>query len=58
MRTVLPAVADAGAHALLRPLASVARNWTSVWPGAVMAALLPAAAADQVLPPSVDVRYA
>ena len=55
--TVLPAPGFAGAHAETLPAVSVLRNWTVVWPSALIVSLLPLDGADQVLPPSVDVRY-
>ena len=48
-RTVAPTQADA------RPATSTARNRTSVSPSAETASEEPAAGADQVEPPSVDV---
>ena len=57
MRTVLAAVADAGAQPLVLPARSVALNWTSVSSSAVIAMLAPGAAPLQLTPPSVDVRY-
>ena len=52
-----PAVGEAGAQAVVRPEASVARNWTIVVPAAVTETSVPVLTADQVLPPLVDVRY-
>jgi hypothetical protein len=43
-------------HADVLPAPSMARNCTSVSPSALTASELPAAAADQVAPASVDVR--
>ncbi len=54
--TVLFTPADAGAHAETLPAASIARICTMVVPSPVMAAGA-ARAADQVVPPSVEVRY-
>ena len=56
MLTVLPAVAVAGAQAELLPALSSARNWTSVCPVVLMTRVAPAVAADQVVPPLVEVR--
>ena len=40
-----------------RPTPSIARNCTSVWPSAVADLDVPEVIDDQVVPPSVDVRY-
>jgi hypothetical protein len=56
IRTVDPAVAVAGVHAEALPASSTERNWTRVSPSAVMVTDAPAAAALQVVPPSVLVR--
>ena len=55
--TVDPAVGEAGAQAVVRPEASVARNWTIVVPAAVTETTVPVFTADQVVPLLVDVRY-
>jgi hypothetical protein len=56
-RTVLPASATAGAQPDVLPTASADRNCTIVSPSAMTATLGPDAGADQLVPPSVDVRY-
>ncbi|MFN8121540.1 MAG: hypothetical protein U0237_03830 [Thermoleophilia bacterium] len=56
MRTVEPEVAEAGAQPLVLPAWSAVRNCTRVSPSAVTVAVLPAAGALQVVPPSVLVR--
>ena len=55
--TVSVASGVAGVHADTLPAASTERNCTSVVPSAEIATELPVAAADQVVPPFVDVRY-
>ena len=54
--TVLPGVAVAGAQAEVLPALSRERNWTSVCPVALTTRVAPAVAADQVVPPFVEVR--
>jgi len=54
--TVLPAPADEGVHAETLPALSMERIWTSVVPSALIVAGA-ATALDQVLPPSIEVRY-
>src|SRR5215831_13612674 len=56
MRTVFVAPALAGVQADTLPALSVLRNCTSVWPSALTVSLVPAVGADQVRPPSVEVR--
>ncbi len=56
IRTVLPAVADAGAQADCKPVASTARNCTSVWPWLPIVTDPPFWAVVQVVPPSVELR--
>ena len=55
--TVLAAPATAGDHAELLPEVSVLRSCTMVVPSAATTADAPVIVADQVTPPSVDVRY-
>src|SRR5947208_16854571 len=54
--TVEAAPATAGVQAEPFPALSVVRNWTSVCPSDETVTLVPAAGADQVEPPSVEVR--
>ena len=56
MRIVLAGVELAGVQAEALPAVSTARNWTSVWPSAATVIELPLTGADQVEPPSEEVR--
>jgi hypothetical protein len=56
MLTVSAVPVTTGAQPDRLPAPSTARNWTAVWPSAVMFATPPAAGALQVVPPSVEVR--
>ena len=56
-RTVLPAVDGEGVQADALPAPSRVRNSTSVSPSAETVSLPPETAADQLVPPLVDVRY-
>ena len=49
--------AEIADHGDMRPTPSIARNSTSVVPWAVTFTVAPAVAADQFVPPSVEVRY-
>src|SRR5215471_9312841 len=55
-RTVSDAPGLAGTHADVLPALSTDRNCTRVSPSALMVSALPLVGADQVVPPSVEVR--
>ena len=56
-RTVLPAVDGEGAQPEALPAPSRARNSTSVCPSAETVSFAPETGADQVVPPSAELRY-
>ncbi len=56
MRTVLAASGTDGAHADALPAWSTVRNWTALWPSAVIRPVVPDDGALQLVPPSVVVR--